>query len=163
MELPEEFKITFIKWKKYQKEYRYDKVRWFAFHNDFFTNSNFLDFTHSERVFFIYLLCQISMSNGRGSYVIRTSIDCRLSVVKKCHMISCINKLIHREIVELHNITLHNTKKTPTPLDSVNCELVDNLVDNSKKENGEFINEHCLKEDRKEFIKQLAKSSLKVV
>jgi len=149
----DEFRVCFINWKKYQKETRY-KTHWFAFEADFFHNKNFVNFTHSERLFFIYLLCQTLTSGEGGSYVIRTSFDCRMSMIKKSQMISCIKKLIHCEIVMLHNITRHN-KEIPLP------PLVDNLVDNFEKSDGKFINEPSLEEEFLEHKKRMAQAIVK--
>lgn len=112
-------KLNFINWDKYQKRKDYKRQWWFAFSNDFPTDSKFHLFKNDEKLCFVYLLCEASKQDQSGSVVIIPEHHARLwnvsakllmqviDLIESVQIANVIRTESVRHITE-HNITEHN-------------------------------------------------------
>ncbi len=92
--------IKFNNWAEYNKRAKeYKHPVWFSFSNDFATNKNFHSFTDSERLIFIYLLCEASKENNNGQLIIDLDHFSYITKQKIPVVNGTINKLIEKQIV----------------------------------------------------------------
>lgn len=84
--------IEILNWSKYNPRKDVKKPTWFRFEHDFFHDWKFFGFTHEERCFWMYLLCQASAVDRHGfvtinvahvQHVAGVSIECiRMALTK---------------------------------------------------------------------------------
>lgn len=107
--------IRIENWDKYQK--RQSDIKqpyWFSFHNRFFEDSDFFDFTQGEMLFWVYLLCQAS-TKKKNPFCLNFEHAKRIGRFTEKQMESALYKLAGRGMVALR--TQHVRDATPTRQD----------------------------------------------
>mgnify|MGYP000992233622 CR=1 FL=1 len=106
--------LKFKNWGEYQK--RHGGIKnpiWFSFANDFATNKNFHSFSDSERLIFIYLLCEASKENDNGQLSIDIDHFSYITKNKTKDILSCIEKLKEKQILEDRDRDAIGTRSDP--------------------------------------------------
>lgn len=62
--------ITILGWEKINARKDVENPTWFKFKHKFFDDSEFFDFTHAEKVCWLYFLCQASAKNAAGKFLL---------------------------------------------------------------------------------------------
>jgi hypothetical protein len=93
-------KITILGWKKINARKDVDNPSWFKFKHKFFSDTEFYEFSHEEKLVWIYLLCEASKKNDDGKFtlselhahtVARLSVETVRSTLKKLKAIHVID------------------------------------------------------------------------
>jgi hypothetical protein len=123
--------ITILKWEEYNYRKDIKTPRWFRFEHSFFENHEFYDFTHTEMVCWVYLLCLASKKNSATILVNKSHVEHIGKIkfkdfekaIQKLEQIQCVsvdvtdtngsvrirNVHVTDTCATLHNKTLHNT------------------------------------------------------
>lgn len=146
--------IKFNNWEKYNPRKDLKRPWWFAFSNDFATNQNFDGFTNTERLVFVYLLCECSLQtrSGHATFTLRTksrqwSIRSHIikSTIKKLFLYGICTESVP---TEQNNTEQNNTKEKIFKKES------ENLGDNFKNPKGKVINNQINQEIKPEISRE---------
>lgn len=93
--------IKIKNWEKYQKRSDIKRPTWFAVDNGFFDDPKIYELTNSEKLFFIFILCQASKQNDGGKMFFSASFVEERHGFSKEFTKNAIEKLFLLNIIEL--------------------------------------------------------------
>lgn len=112
--------VEIINWSKHNPRSTIKAPRWFALSNAIFEDPDFYDFTHSEVVAWIYILCQASRKNSsvvrlnfkHAAKIASITKNCLESTLSKLQKLECIRVRDHDMNTNVHAVITTRQDKT---------------------------------------------------
>lgn len=95
-----EIKIKIIGWDKINARKDVENPTWFKFKHKFFEDTEFFGFTDSEKLCWIYMLCEASKKNNGGEFTLFTTHAEKIATIVQSTVNSTIKKLHKLQIIE---------------------------------------------------------------
>lgn len=92
--------ITVVNWTKFNGRKDVKEPSWFKFKHKFFEDSEFYDFSHGEKLAWLYILCECSKQNKQGVTTINTQHAHHVAGIDTTTLNSTIKKLQQLKIIE---------------------------------------------------------------
>lgn len=123
--MAETVQIKILNWEKFNTRKDVTNPRWFRLEHNLFEHWQFYDFTHSEIIAWVYMLCEASKRNEGGTVTVNMEHAHRIARLDSTAINSAIRKLKQNQVIEVrtsrgryanvtnpgttrHNSTLHN-------------------------------------------------------
>lgn len=93
--------ITILGWEKINARKDVENPSWFKFKHKFFDDSEFFDFTHAEKLCWIYFLCEASKKNAAGKFLLSIHHANHTARLDEPTVKSTIRKLKRIEVISV--------------------------------------------------------------
>lgn len=93
--------VTVLGWEKVNARKDVDNPSWFKFKHKFFSDTEFYDFTHAEKVCWLYILCEASKKNCGGKFTLNLLHAHNLAHLSADVVYSAVKKLKALQIIEV--------------------------------------------------------------
>lgn len=93
------FKVCILGWAKINARKDVENPSWFKFKHKFFSDTEFYDFSDSEKVCWLYMLCEASKKNDDGNFVLNVTHAQNVANISAETIRSTLKKLEHLRIV----------------------------------------------------------------
>lgn len=99
-----ELAVRVLAWEKFNPRKDVSNPSWLRFQHNFFEHPNFYSLTHSERVAWLYILCEASKANAGGKLTVNREHAHRVAGLDPTVIISALKKLQRFKMVEVRTL-----------------------------------------------------------